>query len=983
MRASPARARLMGMPGPSASSAVCARLLVLVLGSAVCGGVASAEERPSPFGGEYRPRGQLPLRPKSQEGPERTNPLEAWRMLVDHGAYKEAEAGLRARLERLDRHGKVDSRTRALLIRVLLETGRYVEAEREAGLLTPADPALALTLAAEALEARGERDAAERSLRSALVAQPAALRAKLRLGQLLWNRGQREPARRLLESVLHDRAPHADADKDVRIEALTLAAVAARTLGRVHEANDRFREAAELDRERAHTQLEWAQLFIDKYDLKHASDAVQAALAQNPKSALGQVLSARIAFLSAHDFVGAAVALDQALATNPQLTAAYVLRASMALRDMDIARAEAELTRALAINPMDLEALSVRAAARFLDDDTRGFAQLERRVLELSPHYATFYAKVAEFAEWEHRYTEIIGMYRSALRIDPDDASVRAGLGLGLLRTGEEQKGLAQLRKAWERDHFNVQVYNTLNLYESAIATDYIEHTAGPFRVRLHKTERHVLAPYLVPMLTQAYAQMRERWGFTPTGPLRVELYADRAQFSVRTTGLPNAGVQGVSFGKVITALSPRGGPFNWGQIVWHELCHVFHLQLSKNHVPRWFTEGLAEYETSLARSEWKREDDYALWQALQGGRLPPLASMNRAFTQADTSDELLTAYFYAYRAVQHIVERFGWASVRKLLVALGEGQKLEAASQSVLGVTLEELDEGLHSSLAERLGKYDREFAPDLASYGDVAAARALAAQKARDPDAFAALALSEINAEHLELAEHAALAALKLSPKHRLAHFALARVALARGDAKKAERCLMGILDSGADGYVLRLLLARGALARGNPEAAAEQAQAAVRFDPERSDAHKMLLELATKLGDETLAMRALGALADLDQHDSLVHVTYLALLRKNRDWAGVIREGETALYIAPENPSVHLHLGEAYVETGEFERGMGELDRALALGYSQPGLVRLARARAFLLRHDRDSALRELKLALASDPTLDSRARSLIAP
>ena len=57
--------------------------------------------------------------------------------------------------------------------------------------------------------------------------------------------------------------------------------------------------------------------------------------------------------------------------------------------------------------------------------------------------------------------------------------------------------------------------------------------------------------------------------------------------------------------------------------------------------------------------------------------------------------------------------------------------------------------------------------------------------------------------------------------------------------------------------------------------------------------------------------------------------------------------------------------------------------ELDRALALGYSQPGLVRLARARAFLLRHDRDSALRELKLALASDPTLDSRARSLIAP
>jgi Tfp pilus assembly protein PilF len=921
--------------------------------------------------------------PPRVQAEARARTVEAWRMLVEHGDYAVAEAGLRARLEQLDRHGKVDSRTRALLIRVLQETGRYAEVEREAGLLTPADPALALTLAAEALTAHGERDAAERSLRSALVAQPAALRAKLRLGQLLWNRGQREPARRLLESVMSDRARHKDPDLDVRIEALTLAATAARILGHVHEANDRFREAAELDRSRVETQLEWAQLFIDKYDLQHASDAVQAALAQNPRSARGQVLSARIAFLSAHDFVGAEVALDQALAVNPQLSAAYVLRASMALRDMDIARAETALGQALAINPLDLEALSVRAAARFLDDDPRGFAQLERRVLDLDPRYGSFYTKVAEFAEWEHRYPEIVSMFRRALKSDPEDASARAGLGLSLLRMGDEQQGLVQLRKAWERDHFNVQVYNTLNLYESAIATDYTEQSAGPFKLRLHKTERAVLAPYLVPLLEQAYAQMRERWGFTPTGPLRVELYADRAQFSVRTTGLPNAGVQGVSFGKVITGLSPRGGPFNWGQIVWHELCHVFHLQLSKNHVPRWFTEGLAEYETSLARAEWKREDDYALWQALQSGKLPPLASMNRAFTQAETSDDLLTAYFYAYRAVQHIVERHGWGAVRRLLVAFGEGQKLEAASQAVLGVTLEQLDESLHSALAERLDKYDREFAPDLAAYGDVSAARALAAQKARDPDALAALALSEVNAEHLELAEHSALAALKLAPQHRLAQFALARVALARGDARKAERCLTGILDSGADGYVLRLLLARGALARGNPEGAAEQAEAAVRFDPDRSDAHKLLLELAAKLGDESLALRALGALADLDQHDSLVHVTYLALLRKNRDWPAVIREGETALYIAPENPAVHLHLGEAYVETGAFERGLGELDRALALGYSQPGLVRLARARAYLLRHDRENALRELKLALTSDPTLDSRAKSLITP
>jgi len=42
-----------------------------------------------------------------------------------------------------------------------------------------------------------------------------------------------------------------------------------------------------------------------------------------------------------------------------------------------------------------------------------------------------------------------------------------------------------------------VQVYNTLNLYDSAIRANYTEFTSGVFRVRLHKTERAVLAPYL------------------------------------------------------------------------------------------------------------------------------------------------------------------------------------------------------------------------------------------------------------------------------------------------------------------------------------------------------------------------------------------------------------------------------------------------------------------------------------------------------
>jgi cellulose synthase operon protein C len=901
-------------------------------------------------------------------------------LFLEHGRYIEAEEGLRARLDANDKPA------RPWLIRLLLETGRYTEARTHAALALQenlAQRADAHTWLAEAFLAEGQLDHAEQALRAALSADSNAVRAEILLGKLLWERGRRAEATQKLQAAASRRVQHAHGDASRRAEALCYSAMAARALGRFQEANNRFREAAELDPERTETQLEWALLFIEKYDVKRAAERVEAALVKNPNNALAQVLYARIATLSASDFVGAQAALQRALNVNPRLSSAYVLQASLALRDMDIAHAEAALERALAINPVDLEALSVRAAARFLDDDPRGFAEQERRVLEHNPQYGHFYSIVSEYAEWEHRYPEIIGMLRRALKIDPQDAAARASLGLGLLRMGDERAGLAELRKAWQRDRYNVQVYNTLNLYDSAIRAHYTDFTSGPFRVRLHKTERAVLAPYLSPLLQRAHAQMRERWGFAPVGPLRVELYSDRAQFSVRTTGLPNLGVQGVSFGKVITGLSPRGGPYNWGQIVWHELCHVFHLQLSKNHVPRWFTEGLAEYETALERPEWKREDDRALWRALHNDSLPPLAAMNRAFTHAESPDEIMTAYFYAYRAVQYLVERFGFGAVRKLLVAFGDGYKLDAAVQHVLDIDLAQLDSEFRADLTRRLSRFDREYSPDENDYADLTRVQKQATRTPRDADALAALAMAEVNAGHYDLAARAARAAIKLGKDNKLAQFALARAALERGETQQAARAVKSLLDAGADGYELRLMAARATLELGKVEQSVKHAQAAATFEPERAEAHQLLLELATKLPDEALAQRALGSLSQLDQHDELLHTTYLALLAKNRAWLDAVREGELALFISPENPAVHLHLGQAYVETGAYERGLAELARALKLGYSQPGLVRLARARAFLLKRQRGSALRELKLALVSDPTLKANARALFTP
>jgi tetratricopeptide (TPR) repeat protein len=903
--------------------------------------------------------------------------LAAAQHALDSGRYADAEHGFRALLAS-------PKRQRALLglARVQLETGRYDDAERNAAGAAEqhALEAQAQTLRGEALHARGKLDAAEQAFDKA-THDPAALRAQVLLGRLLQERGRKAEAEPHLMALIE--AYNNDALGPDQAAGLCYVAMAARALGSVHDANDAFRDAANADHARVETQLEWASLFLEKYDEAHASDSVKEALEHNPNDPNAHVLMARLLLSRAFDFPAAEEHLKQALLVNPNLVLAHVTRAAFALRDMDIAEADRDLDAALAIDPNDLEALSVRAAARFLADDHAGFERQKREIWKRNAHFSRVFSIVAEYGEWEHRYDELVAMAREALVIDPDDALAYATLGLNLLRSGDEQAGREALREAWKRDHFNAQVFNTLNLYEKVIDKEYVSFSAPPFEIRLQRDERKALEPYLVPMLKRAYEDMRKRYAFTPEGPLHVELYASAQHFSVRTTGLPNVGVQGVCFGKVVTGISPRGGPFNWGQITWHELAHVFHLQLSKNHVPRWFTEGLAEYETTIARPEWKREEDRDLWVALAHDRVPKLRDMNKAFTQASTPEALMTAYYAASQAVGYIVQRFGFDKVRPMLEAWGTGQRTPDIFSRVLGLDIDQLDTDFRAYLKTRLHKYDTHFYVDFSRYDDLDALQAAAQRAPDDPDAQAALALGLLGKDRFAEAEQAGLRAIAHSPRHALAHFALTRVALEKHDAARVQRCLRAVIAGGQDGYILRALLARAALARAQYPEARDQAEHAILLDADEPEAFRILLELADKQGDHALGRRALEALAGLDQHDRVVHLALMTVLHEQKAFAELERAGERALYIDPEQPSLHRMLGDAYVETGKPAQALIELDRALELGDKRTGDVQLARARAWLGLGKPAEAKRAADAAVAADPKLEPAVDALFAP
>lgn len=833
--------------------------------------------------------------------------------------------------------------------------GRYGEADQLAARVAAAQPELraqAATVRGEALAATGKLDEASAAFAEAVAASPQAFRARVLYARLLIERGRAPEAKPLLDALV-DAYNRDDLGPD-RAATLAYVAMATRMLNSPHDANDAFRDAALADRKRVETQLEWAELFLDKRDYRHARESAEEALHSNPASPRAHVLLARLQLSQSYDFEAAEEHLAAALKVNPQLVAAHVTRAAMALREMDIAEADKQLAVALAINPNHLEALSMRAAARFLADDAKGFADAKAAVLARNPRFARMYSIIAEHAEWEHRYPELIEMARQALAIDPEDAGAHATLAINLLRSGNEKEGRPALEEAWKRDRFNAQIFNLLNLYESVIAKEYVDFTAEPFTLRMHKDERKVLEPYVPVMLRSAYAIMSKRYGFTPEGPLRLEMYADDEHFSVRTTGMPNVGVQGVCFGKVITAVSPAAGPFNWGQITWHELAHVFHLQLSKNHVPRWFTEGLAEHETVVARPEWRREEDAALFTAFAQDRVPHLADLNRAFTQARSPQALMTAYYLASLSVAFIVDRFGWDKMRPMLIAWGEGKRTEDVFTSVLGARIDDVDRDLRAHLQKRLVRFDRDFHIDFSAYEDLKALRKAVKANPKDADALAGLALGLVGADQVDEAGRYAARALMINPKHTGALFAMTRIGLEHRDVTLVDSSLRSILATGQDGYILRALLARAALIDKHLDEAMVQAEAAIAIDSEQLEAYNVLLDVASARKGRgepyrPLARRALEALARLDQHDPNFQLGLIAALREDKDFPALRQAAENAMFLVPANPDVHYALGQGLLAAGLAKDALVELDRALELGHAQQENVQAARAEA----------------------------------
>ncbi|MEI6297602.1 MAG: hypothetical protein WCO84_08280, partial [bacterium] len=194
-----------------------------------------------------------------------------------------------------------------------------------------------------------------------------------------------------------------------------------------------------------------------------------------------------------------------------------------------------------------------------------------------------------------------------ALLFDASYLPAKVQLAQDRLRLGEEAEGWRLAEEVQKLDGYDVTAYNLVTLHETM--GKFATLTNRDFIVRMSAHEAAVYGGRVLDLLSQAKSNLCAKYGLELKRPTIVEVFPEQKDFAVRTFGMPgDPGYLGVCFGSVVTANSPAthpGHPVNWQAVLWHEFCHVVTLQMTRNKMPRWLSEGISVFEEAQANPTW------------------------------------------------------------------------------------------------------------------------------------------------------------------------------------------------------------------------------------------------------------------------------------------------------------------------------------------------------------------------------------------
>lgn len=680
-----------------------------------------------------------------------------------------------------------------------------------------------------------------------------------------------------------------------------------------------FATAQQTDPKLRDVYLARGELALEKHDFALAARAFEDGIKQLPEDP--DLHAGRARAYADGDREVAHEAIKAALDINPRHVPSLLMRVDHQIDAEAYAEAEKLLAEIVAINPVQPDAWAYRAVLAHLRNDLPAEATARSKALASWTKNPRVDYLIGKKLAQKYRFAEAAAYQRRARSFDPTFLPAAAALAQDLLRLGEEAEGWALAQEVYDRDEYDVEAYNLVTLRDTM--KKYATLSSDDFIVRMASPEVAVYGPRVLALLRRAKKMLTEKYGAELQSPTYVEIFAEQKDFAVRTFGLPDvAGFLGVCFGRVVTANSPaQSTTTNWEAVLWHEFCHVVTLQLTKNKMPRWLSEGISVYEERQVDPAWGMRLNPRYRDMIMQDELVPVGQLSAAFLSPKTPQHLQFAYLQSSMVVEYIIDRFGIGAIRGILMDLREGVEINVAlAKHTVPLADLETDFEKHArGLAEKL-------APGL-------------------------------NWERPEPALFTAAGAEDL--------------------AKFAEK--------NPDNYwVLRFRAARSAEEQKWPEAR-KSLERLVELYPEQKgpeSPYRQLVAALRALGDTAAERKVLQKWAAIDDEATDAYGRLLELAAADKDWEIVARMVERYLAVNPLVAPPYRYLAQAAAELKNDSAAVVAWRTLIQLDTADPATAHYELAQLLHRRGEADDARRHVLMALEETPRYRAALRLLAA-
>lgn len=301
----------------------------------------------------------------------------------------------------------------------------------------------------------------------------------------------------------------------------------------------------------------------------------------------------------------------------------------------------------------------------------------------------------------ENKFGEAEDVFLQARDLQPDSQPVLKALGY----ISYYSQRLELAREYWEKalllnpqdSELSARLQHLENELKIEDKLDFSHLSNFAFRFHADNAEYNIYD--IQSHLLQAHREIGYDFNYYPTRTLPVILYTRQEFECLRSTP---QWVGGLYDGKIripVEAGDLRAIDFK--KILWHEYTHALIHDLTLNNCPRWFHEGLAQYQESKVEAI----DLEPLRRARETESLISLVRLNEELSFGNNPQRVKLAYAQAYSFTDYLVTSYGFWRINLILERLKKGENWKNALENEILTPLESLEQDWHRSLEVKFG--------------------------------------------------------------------------------------------------------------------------------------------------------------------------------------------------------------------------------------------------------------------------------------